>query len=145
MKPSLQPLPDPSTPPPRRSDFPFPPYRYVPGLNAHPLRHPQGHRSPHPAGRAAALAYAADLFDHRYLWEAHEVWEALWKDTPEGPERQRLQGLIQAAAYLLKRHMGHPAPRLLEAARRRLAGHHDRLREQLMEDGWPSPLSTTGA
>ena len=90
------------------------------------------------------MRYAADLFDHRYLWEAHEVWEAVWKDTPKGPEREHLQGLIQAAAYLLKRHMGHSAPRLLGASRRRLQGHSDVLRDQLLEDGWPSPLSTIG-
>ena len=122
-------------------DFAFPSYRYVPGLNPHPLRHEGGHRSPRPAAREEALLYARDLFDHRYLWEAHEVWEALWEDTAPGPERQVLQGLIQAAAFLLKRHMGHPAPRLLAAAQGRLQGHEDELLGPI-EDGWPSPLSS---
>ncbi len=120
--------------------FPFPPYRYVPGFNAHPLKHQDGHRSPRPQERGEALLYARDLFDHRFYWEAHEVWEALWKQTSPGPERERLQGLIQAAAFLLKRHMGHPAPRLLKAARDRLKGHEEQLCTELLEEGWPSPI-----
>jgi len=49
-----------------------------------------------------------DLFDHRYYWEAHECWEAIWHAVPrEEPFSFLLQGLIQAAAYLLKAHMQH--------------------------------------
>ncbi len=36
--------------------------------------------------------------DHDYF-EAHEVWEDLWMNTP-GPERRFIQGLIQAAVAL---------------------------------------------
>jgi predicted metal-dependent hydrolase len=51
-----------------------------------------------------------DLFDHRYYWEAHEAWEAIWHAVPrEDPYAELLQGLIQAAAFLLKQHMGHEA------------------------------------
>lgn len=59
---------------------------------------------------------AADLFDQRYLWEAHEAWEALWHHTPRARAESRLlQGLVQAAAFLLKHHMKHEraAQRLL--------------------------------
>ena len=49
-----------------------------------------------------------DLFDHRYLWEAHEAWEGVWHQVPdEDPYREFLQGLIQAAAGVLKAHVAH--------------------------------------
>jgi predicted metal-dependent hydrolase len=51
-----------------------------------------------------------DLFDNRFLWEAHEAWEGVWRQVPDGqPYRWLLQGLIQAAAGLLKFHGHHPA------------------------------------
>ena len=47
-----------------------------------------------------------DLFDHRYLWEAHEAWEGVWHQVPESDDyRTLLQGLIQAAAGVLKSHI----------------------------------------
>jgi predicted metal-dependent hydrolase len=39
------------------------------------------------------------FFNQRAFFEAHEVWEDLWADTP-GPERRFFQGLIQAAVGL---------------------------------------------
>lgn len=122
-------IPPPLPPPPRRSATPLPPYRYVPGRNPHPFRHPGGHSytdgsAPHedPADTPAQWIYGCDLFDHRYYWEAHEAWEACWHHTPPGPRRELIQGLIQAAAAILKRHMGHQraADRLFGAATRRL-------------------------
>ena len=100
---------------------PLPRYRYVPGLNPHPIRHPDGHlhgvRSErvgppengdwtrHPPHR-----FACDLFHQAYWWEAHEAWEALWHEVERGsPEWLALRGLIQASAALLKRHLGHDA------------------------------------
>ncbi len=35
-------------------------------------------------------------------YEAHEHWELLWRDEPEGHRRNFLQGLIQVAAALPK-------------------------------------------
>jgi len=53
--------------------------------------------------------YAADLFDHRYYWEAHEAWESMWHQaTPQGPSHKVLQSLIQIAAAILQHHMGSP-------------------------------------
>ena len=50
--------------------------------------------------------YALDLFDHRYMWEAHEAWEALWHFAGDGTaERDLLQSLICCAAASLKHHM----------------------------------------
>ena len=63
--------------------------------------------------------FAADLFDHRYMWEAHEAWEALWHFADENSaERALLQSLICCAASSLKHHMGTPssASKLLRRA-----------------------------
>ncbi|MCU0959059.1 MAG: DUF309 domain-containing protein [Pirellulaceae bacterium] len=45
-----------------------------------------------------------DLFNRGAYFDAHEVWEELWVEQ-EGPLRQFLQGLIQAAVCL--HHFGH--------------------------------------
>jgi len=71
----------------------------------------------------ARFLYAADLFDHRYYWEAHEQWEALWHFAdPDGDTRAVLQSLIQIAASMLQHHMGSSrgASALLERAAERL-------------------------
>jgi predicted metal-dependent hydrolase len=39
------------------------------------------------------------FFNEADYFEAHEVWEGLWMETP-GPERKFYQGLIQAAVAL---------------------------------------------
>ncbi len=57
-------------------------------------------------------AYAAGDF-----FEAHELWEELWRDAPRGFDRQFLQGLIQVAAALHKQR-AHDKP----AAAARLLG-----------------------
>jgi uncharacterized protein len=104
----------------RYSTRPFPAYRYVPGLHAHPTRDPGGHSyEPAPVlNRHAPWApddwrtlddwlYGIDLFNRFYFWEAHEAWEGLWAaaDRDSAPALM-LQGLIQIAAALLKTHMG---------------------------------------
>lgn len=127
------PLPEPPRFEPQRS---LPPYRYRPGGQApHPWRHPGGYayeggRPPDPPAHAPwspgwmrELRYGADLFNRGYLWEAHEVWEGLWKGLPRGsPAGLALQGLILAAAALLKDEAGLEAPRerLRATARQRL-------------------------
>lgn len=60
-----------------------------------------------------------DLFNHRYMWEAHEAWEALWHFSGrESPERALLKSLICCAAACLKAHVGatSPAARLCTTA-----------------------------
>lgn len=57
-------------------------------------------------------------------YEAHEHWELLWRDEPEGHRRSFLQGLIQVAAALhklgvMKSQTG--SMRLFERARARLS------------------------
>jgi len=62
------------------------------------------------------------LFNAGLFWESHEAWEEIWLDA-EGIQAEYLQGLIQAAAALLKYHRNEPAPakRLYETAMRRLS------------------------
>jgi hypothetical protein len=67
--------------------------------------------------------HAADLFDHRYYWEAHEAWEALWHSAePDSSTHRLLQSLIQYAAAILQNHLGHTggAARLFERSTQRM-------------------------
>jgi hypothetical protein len=45
----------------------------------------------------ASLAAGVDLFDAAHFFEAHEVWEDVWR-VETGARRLALQGLIQIAA-----------------------------------------------
>lgn len=134
--------------PPRYTQRPFPPYRYVPGLHPHPVAHPDGH-SFHPAGvhpPAGPLLeprrwrdtedylYGIDLYNGGYWWEAHEAWEGLWQQTDKAGRQGRfLQGIIQVSAAHLKRHVGQPegVRRLLERARGHLAAVLAKIRPRL--------------
>lgn len=103
---------------PRYSRLEFPPYRFVAGLNPHPRRDPRGHSHGQPEPKPAYIVperwrengtylFGVDLHNFAYWWECHEQLEALWHLTGhKGREAQFLQGVIQAAAANLKRHMG---------------------------------------
>ena len=98
--------------------IPLPPYRYIPGILPHPIRHEGGHlREQHlvfevtePWWEDQGWLYGQDLFDHRFYWESHEVWEYQWKQTTSLSHRYLLQELIKSAASILKRHMNHQRP-----------------------------------
>jgi hypothetical protein len=67
-----------------------------------------------------AFCYGLALHDRCFFWEAHEIWEAVWKAAPmNGRDRIALQALIQLANARLKRRMNRPraAERLIEATR----------------------------
>lgn len=99
---------------------PFPPYAFLPGRDPHPTRDPGGHsfgREEPPAARVAPerwresepYLFGVDLYNHGYLWEAHESWEGLWHASkPDRLQALFLQGLIQCAAAWLKIPMGQP-------------------------------------
>jgi predicted metal-dependent hydrolase len=54
-----------------------------------------------------AYRYGARLYAQGFFWEAHEVWEAVWKACPpNGIERRLLRGLIALANAALKVRMG---------------------------------------
>lgn len=46
------------------------------------------------------LRPGARLFTDGHFFEAHEVWEAVWKALPAGEERRAIQGLIHLAVAL---------------------------------------------
>lgn len=63
-----------------------------------------------------------DRFNGRRFWDAHESWETIWL-VAESDVEQFLQGLIQLAAayHHIQRGTLRGAPRLFDAALRRLA------------------------
>src|SRR5262249_54457186 len=95
----------------------FPSHAYLPGRDPHPRHDPQRAASP------ANLAYlppaswrendeylfGVDLYNHGFLWEAHEAWEVLWHLSKSDPLQSGfLQGLIQCSAASLKIPMEQP-------------------------------------
>ena len=130
-------LADPGISFPRVSAQPFPPYRFVPGLNPHPTSNPLGHsfrppgqpeapvhfHPPHEWASSPDYLFGCDLYNHAYWWEAHEAWEGLWQLTDKQAVQGRfLQGLIQVSACHLKIHLGQEAGvrRLYESSSRYL-------------------------
>jgi hypothetical protein len=63
------------------------------------------------------------LFNAREFYDAHEVWEDVWRES-HGVEKKFLQGLIQAAVAFHHHSTGNVvgACSLMERARRNLAG-----------------------
>ncbi|NOT31125.1 MAG: DUF309 domain-containing protein [Planctomycetes bacterium] len=98
----------------------FPPYAFLPGRDPHPKRDPGGHSfgldeapppwlPPERWGESAPYLWGADLYNHGFLWEAHESWEGLWHvSKPNRIQALFLQGLIQCAAAWLKIAMAQP-------------------------------------
>ena len=75
-----------------------------------------------PEERRRLLIEGVDHFNAERFFEAHEVWEEVWRSTTPEP-RQLLQGLIQiAVAMLHHRDRGRPAVarRVLAKGRRRV-------------------------
>jgi hypothetical protein len=77
--------------------------------------------------RHPAFLWGLDLYNHGYPWEAHEVWETLWRQAPRpSAVRDLLQALIQCAAAAVHARDGRPAGqrRLAERALARLGAVH---------------------
>ena len=99
-------------------DWLLPPYAHLPGHTPHPLRDTggHGHGLPDDAFRAVApddwrtcpaFLHGIDLFNVGYPWEAHEVWEDLWRlYPPESASATILQTLIKLAACAVKARLG---------------------------------------
>lgn len=106
---------------PRYTERPFPPYRFIPGSNPHPRRHPQGHSfgcpepSPEPCRpedwcQSEDYRFGIDLYNFAYWWECHEVFEGFWHAVgPKTEQGQFFQALIHLAAANLKRFSRHLA------------------------------------
>jgi len=99
----------------------FPPYAFLPGRDPHPNRSPEGHsytteeETPPPYMDAEDwqtnedFLYGVDLYNHGYLWEAHEAWEGVWiVSKHDDSQRELLQGLIQCSAAALKLRLEEP-------------------------------------
>lgn len=112
--------------------IPLPEIAYVPGRTSRPAGTPFDESGEAgivvlPAGgdwqRDIRHRYAIDLYHGGFFWEAHEVWEPLWRALPHlAPERLLLQAAIQLAAASLKMRMEHgaAAAALLKSAARYL-------------------------
>jgi predicted metal-dependent hydrolase len=72
-----------------------------------------------------SIAYLTgiSLFNSGYYWHAHEAWEDCWR-TAQPADADFYQGLIQAAAALVKWHQGnrHGAELNWAKSRARLSG-----------------------
>jgi hypothetical protein len=102
---------------PRRD---FPAYAYLPGRDPHPTRDPRGHSFGVEEARPGYLPadrwrenelylHGVDLYNHGFLWEAHETWEGLWHQAKHDADQAGfLQGLIQCSAASLKIPMEQP-------------------------------------
>jgi len=102
-----------------RPDDALPPYRYVQGgAHPNPVTGDGGHfkgrvfAPPDPLTELAWMInplwlYGVDLFNARYFWEAHEVWEPLWRNLDKSdPPGMYIQALMQIAGGVLKAHAG---------------------------------------
>lgn len=114
------------------TDYTLPSYAFVPGMNHHPTRHPDGHgfnRADFEPRSNRVSAWSSDplwdygfrLFNGGYYWEAHEVWEAFWVRA-EGRVKVLIGCLIGVAASGVKARQGHfdIAARLLTRSRERM-------------------------
>lgn len=98
--------------PPRLTSGAFPAYSYVPGMHPHPFSSTAGHRWRAPLQRHSSEevaetrvlhAWAIDLFNHGFYWEAHECWEAVWVRLGRyGQDAEFAKGLIKLAAAGVK-------------------------------------------
>ncbi len=97
---------------PRYSPRPLPAAAFIPGVSPRADRPATAPARPTAVDLDALAAhddfrYGVDLFNHGFPWEAHEAWEPLWFAAPrERPERALLQGLIHAAAAVVKARAG---------------------------------------
>ena len=89
-------------------DQDLPPYAFLPGRDPHPTRDPRGHSYASTAepevpyiaaadwSENEAYLFGVDLYNHGFLWEAHEAWEGTWIVTKaDEVQAEHLQGLIQ--------------------------------------------------
>jgi hypothetical protein len=96
--------------------FDLPAYRHVPRMTPHPRTAADGHSvdTSEPVcepltnlnwSQHVTWLFGVDLFNQAYWWEAHEQWEAAWKQA-EGDTAHLLQGMIQLGAALIKWNLG---------------------------------------
>lgn len=96
----------------------FPPYAFVPAYYPHPRANVEGHSynqeekifetiSLNNYKDSEDYLFGIDLFNYGYYWEAHEVWEGLWKaHGKEGLIADFLKALIRMSASGVKVRQG---------------------------------------
>lgn len=96
----------------------FPPYAFVPSYYPHPKANPDGHSYGQEEKEFKTIdestyknsndyLFGIDLFNHGYYWEAHEVWEGLWKaHGKEGTTADFIKALIRLSASGVKVRQG---------------------------------------
>src|SRR3954471_21817973 len=69
-----------------------------------------------------AWLHGVDLWNHGFLWEAHEAWESIWRVPYDAEQSEFLRGMIQCAAAGLKLAIGNAksAMKLSQAGLERL-------------------------
>lgn len=112
-------------------------------LTSHALpqsRYRPGAGQPRPqALGAAGFAFGIDLFNAGFLWEAHEVWEPLWRElSVDAPAARGLRGLIQVAAAGLKAGDGRRAG--VRSLGAKALGELERAGPRLVLEGWAVDL-----
>ena len=83
----------------------LPEHAHTPGINARPAPHVPVQATVDAAFLNVHPDYLAGWFLLRsgYPWEAHEVWEDIWRKLPASSgERHFVQGLIRLAAAAVK-------------------------------------------
>lgn len=70
-----------------------------------------------PFYRQSAFVEGISHFNAGEWFEAHEVWELLWRPMPPGDERLFVQGLIQLAVSLEHHRRAHPRGSLGQRAK----------------------------
>ena len=79
----------------------FPPYAYLPGRDPHPTRDARGHSfgneeappewlPPERWRENVEYLFGVDLYNHGFLWEAHEAWESLWHVSKRDPDQAEI-------------------------------------------------------
>jgi hypothetical protein len=95
----------------------WPPEPHLPGITPRPAEDHfdavkatlEGCETPDALAASACFKAGFEAFERRYYWEAHELWEPVWMQLPEGSrEKALVQGLIQLANAALKQRMGRP-------------------------------------
>lgn len=49
-----------------------------------------------------AWLFGADLWNHGFVWEAHEAWELVWRSPFDARQAEFVRGMIQCAAAASK-------------------------------------------
>lgn len=114
----------------------LPPYAFIPGLNAHPLKE-GGHMFESGEPKSTPLTndnylthphflYAIDLFNHQFFWESHVFFEAIWNANKRvGPWAEFCKAIIQFAASEIKK---------IQKKEEAASAHYNRAQELLLNE-----------